>query len=66
MQNLLEFARTTENFALNTTGAFKLRRLSSPDMASLKCSPFLRPDPKRAAAPLGVEEKGRMTFRTTT
>ena len=51
MQNLLEVARTTEKFALNTTGAFKLRRLSSPDMSSLKCSAFLRPNPKRAAAP---------------
>ena len=51
MQDLLEVARTTEKFALNTTGAFKLRRLSSPDMSSLKCSAFLRPNPKRAAAP---------------
>ena len=39
------------NFALNTRGALKLRRFSSPDLASLKCYAFLRPTPKRAAAP---------------
>ena len=41
------------NFALNTRGALKLRRFSSPDLASLKCYAFLRPTPKRAAAPRG-------------
>ena len=41
------------NFALNTRGALKLRRFSSPDLASLKCYAFLRPTPKRAAAPWG-------------
>ena len=41
------------NFSLNTRGALKLRRFSSPDLASLKCCAFLRPTPKRAAAPRG-------------
>ena len=41
------------NFALNTRGALKLRRFSSPDLASLKCYAFLRLTPKRAAAPWG-------------
>ena len=53
MQNLLEVARTAENFALNTRGALKICRFSSPDLASLKCRAFLRPSPKRAAAPWG-------------
>ena len=53
MQNFLEVARTAENFALNTRGALKFRRFSSPDLASLKCHAFLRPTPKRAAAPWG-------------
>ena len=57
MQNLLEVARTAENFALNTTGALKLRTFSSPDLASLKCHAFLRPTPKWAAAPWGVGER---------
>ena len=39
------------NFALNTRGALKLRRFSSPDLASLKCYAFLRPTSKRAADP---------------
>ena len=51
MQNLLEVVTTNESFALNTRGALKLRRFSSPDLSSLKCSAFLRPTPKRAAAP---------------
>ena len=51
MQNLLEVARTTESFAFNTRGALKLCRFSSPAMASLKCSAFLSPTPKRAADP---------------
>ena len=51
MQNLLEVARTAENVALNTRGALKLCRFSSPDLATLKCHAFLRPTPKRAAAP---------------
>ena len=42
------------NFALNTSGALKLRRFSSPDLASLKCYAFLRSTPKRAAAPWGL------------
>ena len=41
MKNLLEVARTTEIFALNTRSALKLRRFSSPDLASLKCYAFL-------------------------
>ena len=45
------------NFAFNTRGALKLRRFSSPDLASLKCYAFLRLTPKRAAAPWGVGEK---------
>ena len=53
MQNLVEVARTTENFALNTRGAQKLRRFSNPDLASLKCYTFLCPTPKQAAAPWG-------------
>ena len=57
MQNLLEVARTTKHFALKTTGAFKLRRLSSPDMSSLKCSAFLRRSPRRAAAPWGWRKR---------
>ena len=57
MQNLLEVARTAENFALNTRGALNLYRFSSPDLASLKCRAFLRPTPKRAAAPWGVGER---------
>ena len=55
MQNLLEVARTAENFALNTRST--LRRFFSPDLASLKCHAFLRPTPKRAAAPWGVRER---------
>ena len=66
MQNLLEVARTAENFALNTRGALSLRRFSSPDLASLKCHAFLRPTPKRTAAPWGAGGKGRITFQTTT
>ena len=57
MQNLLEVARTAENFAFNTRGVLKLRRFSSPDLASLKCHAFLCPTPKRAAAPWGVGER---------
>ena len=57
MQNLLEVARTAENFAFNTRGVLKLRRFSSPDLDSLKCHAFLRPTPKRAAAPWGVGER---------
>ena len=38
--NLFEFARTTENFALNTRGGLKLCRFSSPAMSSLN---LLRP-----------------------
>ena len=49
MQNLFEFARTTEN--LNTRGALKLCRFFSPAMSSLKCYACLRPTPKPAAAP---------------
>ena len=45
------------NFALNTRGALKLRRFSSPDLASLKCNAFLRPTPKRAVASWGVGER---------
>ena len=45
------------NFALNTRGALKSRRFSSPDLARLKCYAFLRPTPKRAAAPWGVGER---------
>ena len=56
MQNLLEVARTTESFAFNTRGALKLCRFSSPAMSSLECSTFLRPTPKRAAAPRGWRE----------
>ena len=66
MQNLLEVARTAENFALNTRGALKLRRFSSPDLASLKCHAFLRPTPKRTAAPWVAGGKGRITFQTST
>ena len=51
MQNVLEVARTAENFALNTTCALKLSRFSSPDLASLKCHAFLCPTPKWAEAP---------------
>ena len=51
------------DFALNTRGALKLRRFSSPDVASLKCYAFLRPTPKRAAAPWGVGERDRQHFR---
>ena len=54
------------NFALNTSGAIKLRRFCSPDLASLKCYAFLRPSSRRAAAPWGVGGKGRITFQTTT
>ena len=54
MQNLLEVARTAENFVLNTRGALKLRMFSSLDLASVKCHAFLRPTQKRAAAPWGV------------
>ena len=57
MQNLLEVARTAENFAFNTRSVLKLRRFSSPDLASLKCHAFLRPTPKRAATPWGVGER---------
>ena len=57
MQKVLEVARTAENFAFNTRGVLKLRRFSSPDLASLKCHAFLRPIPKRAAAPWGVGER---------
>ena len=57
MQNLLEVARTVENVALNTRGALKLCRFFSPDLATLKCHAFLRPTPKRAAAPWGVGER---------
>ena len=53
---MLEVARNVEKFALNTRGVLKLRRFSSPDLASLKCHAFLRPTPKRAAAPWGVGE----------
>ena len=56
-QNSLEIARTAENFALNIRGALKLRRFSSPDLATLKCHAFLRPTPKRAVAPWGVGER---------
>ena len=52
MQNLLE-NRNHRHFALNTTGALKLRRFSSPDLASLKCYAFPRPTLKRAAAHRG-------------
>ena len=45
------------NIALNTSGALKLRRFSSPDLASLKCYAFLRPTLKRAAAPWGLGER---------
>ena len=45
------------NFALNTRGALKLRRVSSPNLASLKCYAFLRSTPKRAAAPWRVGER---------
>ena len=45
------------NFSLNTRGALKLRRFSSPDLASLKCYAFLRPTLKRAAAPWGLGER---------
>ena len=40
------------NFAFNTRGALKLRRFSSPDLASLKCYAFLRPTPN-GLRPLG-------------
>ena len=63
MQTLLEFARTTENFALNTRGAVKLRRFSSPDLSSVKCS---APHPETGCGALGGGGKGRMTFQTTT
>ena len=53
---MLEVARNAENFALNTRGVLKLRRLSSPDLASLRCHAFLRPTPKRAVAPWGGGE----------
>ena len=53
------------NFVLNTRGALKLSRFSSPDLASLKCYAFLRLTPKRAAAPWDGG-KGRITFQTTT
>ena len=57
MQNVLEVVRTAENSAFNTRVVLKLRRFSSPDLASLKCHAFLRPTPKRAAAPWGVGER---------
>ena len=50
------------NFALNTRGALKLRRFTSPDIASLKCYAFLRPPPKRGCGPLGGGGKGRVAF----
>ena len=56
MQNLFEVARTTEN--LNTRGALKLCRFSSPAMSSLKCYACLRPTPK-PHGPLGGGGKGR-------
>ena len=40
MQNLLEVARTTESFALNTRCA--LRKFSSPVLSCLKCYAFIR------------------------
>ena len=45
------------NFALNIRGALKLRRVSSPDLASLKCYAFLRCTPKGAEAPWGMGER---------
>ena len=50
------------NFAWNTRGALKLRRFTSPDLASLKCYAFLRPPPKRGCGPLGGGGKGRVAF----
>ena len=62
MQNLLEVARTTESFALNTRCA--LRRFSSPVLSCLKCYAFIRFTPtsqKWAVAPwgIGVGREGR-------
>ena len=56
------------NFALNTRGALKLRRFSSPALASVKCHAFLRPTPipRNGPRPLGGGGKGRITFQTTT
>ena len=48
MQNLFEFARTTEN--LNTRGALKLCRFSSPAMSIWKYYACLRATPNPAAA----------------
>ena len=45
------------NFALNIRGALKLRRVSSPDLASRKCCAFLGSTSKRAAAAWGVGER---------
>ena len=64
MQNLLEVARTTESFALNTRCALKLRRFSSPFLSCLKCYAFIRFTPtsqKWAVAPwgIGVGREGR-------
>ena len=55
--NLARGCQNHRNFALNTRGALKVRRFSSPDLARLKCYAFLRPTPKRAAAPWGVRER---------
>ena len=60
MQNLFEFARTTEN--LNTRGALKLCRFSSHAMSCLKCYACLRLTPKPAAAPYGVEGRDGWHF----
>ena len=75
MHNLLEVARITESFALNTRCALKFRRFSTPVLSSLRCFAFIRLTPTRqkwAAAPWGVGVgggggggKGRMTFLTT-
>ena len=57
MQNLLEVARTTESFALNTRCALKLHRFSTPVLFSLRCFAFIYLAPTRqkwAAAPWGV------------
>ena len=57
MQNVLEVARTTRNFAFDTRGVLKLRRFSSPHLVSLKCHAVYVP-PRNGLRPLGGWGKG--------